>query len=352
MFNYTKGLAPVVATALILVISVLFVVNFESFYSSFESSVVADLNDNSNSISSLQVQGVFDNYLYLNSDLSSDVEILKILSKNGSVMCDYNKGFDNSGLVGWWSFENSYNNNFSDDSGIGGDGIITNASISNSILGRGLLFDSTPEYAKVDFNSNLKNLSGNIGIFSWIKTKNNTNSEMAIIRQRTATVNRSFEFYLNGGELFFLHGNGVIPEYLDSNYYVADNNWHYVGFIANYPNYTFYVDGVNVNSGIMAFDIVGNLNSLGVFIGGEYFTWISFPWIQFDGMIDEPRIYNTSLSNNEIENLYYFNSPSLNITKGINQIGVPGCRLESGKSYDILIKTSNSNLFESTITVK
>lgn len=370
MFKSNSGITPVVTTSLILVVVVLSVVNFNSFYTNFESSVVADLNDNSNSISSLEVQGVYNNYLYLKSD-NDELEILKILDKNGSVMCDYKSELLlNYDLVNSWSFNEILKNLSGSyiiddltstemkliDLNISNLDFDTKPLLVNSILGNGLEFDGVDDQAEKIGYGNLFTYQ-DFAISMWFNwdggmcENGNGYNDCMLIYNPIGWQDGGWRLKLgqnitNVRQLEFSVSNGTNNFHSVSGFNFESNKFYNLYFSYSHGLSKFYVNGLN----IFNHTEYGTLyqNTLDLLIGSGAGSGVGI----FNGIIDEVKIFNSSLSNNEISNLYYFNSPILNILQGINKIGLPGCRLENGKSYGVLIKTKNSNLIKNTIIVK
>ena len=72
--NSKKGVSPVVATALLLVVAVVSVVGFQGWFNEFSSSVLSDIeSDTSSGNSVVVVEDIIGNVLYLNSKGSSEI---------------------------------------------------------------------------------------------------------------------------------------------------------------------------------------------------------------------------------------------------------------------------------------
>jgi len=79
-----KGISPVVATALLLVVAVIAVVGFGDFFSNFQTRIQSDVESESNSITSnkLEIDNLIGSYLYVNNNGKINVTI-KNISING-----------------------------------------------------------------------------------------------------------------------------------------------------------------------------------------------------------------------------------------------------------------------------
>lgn len=91
-----KAIAPVVTVALILIITVLATVSLQTWFSSYQSSLVSNLNSQNSAIqSNLEIEAVLDNVLYLENKLNS-VDILRI--EIDSIECSDTSGTFSRGI--------------------------------------------------------------------------------------------------------------------------------------------------------------------------------------------------------------------------------------------------------------
>ncbi|MDA3854840.1 MAG: hypothetical protein PF569_01180 [Candidatus Woesearchaeota archaeon] len=88
-----KAISPVVAIALLLVVSVVAVVGFQNWYQSYSSEMFSDLETESNSNEKLDIQTVIGNTLYVVSGSSSNVTLNKL--QIGGIDCTIDKNLSN-----------------------------------------------------------------------------------------------------------------------------------------------------------------------------------------------------------------------------------------------------------------
>jgi len=81
-----KGISPVVATALLLVVAVMSVVGFQGWFTAFSSSVFVGVESDTDSSNSVKVEDIIGDKLYLNSKFNSSINSINI---NG-VDCNFN----------------------------------------------------------------------------------------------------------------------------------------------------------------------------------------------------------------------------------------------------------------------
>lgn len=88
MVLFKKGISPVVASALLLVVAVVAVVGFQTWFGSYSSNTFSDVETkSSSSVGNTKIEDVIDGYLYFkNSDLKNNLTITSI--KMGGVDCN------------------------------------------------------------------------------------------------------------------------------------------------------------------------------------------------------------------------------------------------------------------------
>jgi flagellin-like protein len=84
--KFKKGISPVVATALLLVVAVVSVVGFSGWFETFSSTVFVDVETQTSNQNSLSVEAIIGNKLYLNSKENSSINSVRI----NNVDCNFN----------------------------------------------------------------------------------------------------------------------------------------------------------------------------------------------------------------------------------------------------------------------
>jgi hypothetical protein len=255
--------------------------------------------------------GLLDDVRIYNRVLSAD-EIKRLYNLGGTVKLNTTQNLNNNnslqnGLVGWWTFDGKdmAGNYAFDKSGSGNRGTLTgtNGLPIRTIgkIGQGMQFDGVGDW--VDFGDPVPlRINGDLTIAAWVKTTNTTKSEMMIITQIAGGNNRNYQLYLTtNADLQFTHGSGTAQSgYATAGTSLADGKWHHVAFTADYPSGTYYIDGKNVKSIAMSFDVV-DTSALSYHVGGASAGQTD---TMFDGTLDDVRIYNRVLSADEIKRLY------------------------------------------------
>lgn len=74
-----KAMSPVVATALLLVVGIIAVVNFQGWYQSFQSTKLVDVDEQANSGLSTKIEGVVGSNLFVNNGADSNITISSVI---------------------------------------------------------------------------------------------------------------------------------------------------------------------------------------------------------------------------------------------------------------------------------
>jgi len=224
-----------------------------------------------------------------------------------------------------------------------------NAVLWNSTAGfdgkGAFMFDGTARYLNI---STINVSSGAWTFVSWVKTTSGGiiyNSRTATSTGIVVTVRNGNEGYSscaasNGLICFGIDGAGVYAGRM-STVAINDGKWHYVVASAtnidDYNSFNIFIDGVNV-TGTSAVAAVGIITATGMRIG--YST--EWPSVPFNGTIDELRMYNRSLSSDQIWALYQ-NKTNVMVSSELTPGDIWQCRATSFSSTAVgSIKTSNN----------
>jgi len=233
------------------------------------------------------------------------------------------------GLVGHWKMdESSWNGTTEevlDSSGAGNDGTSYNsATTSSGKFGNAGNFDNT-NIARIPHSSSL-NLSEQITLSAWVKPDAIVAWDRILAKSNTADVspNSMYGLMISGnssacglsattGQVRFELASNNEKHNITSTSSLSVSTWTFV--TATYDGVTarIYFNGVdqetslcNQNLNVVVPTLSGgtiDTNTNDVTIGAAYFSAIGN---QFDGLVDEARIYNRALDAVEIRNLYYF----------------------------------------------
>jgi hypothetical protein len=213
-----------------------------------------------------------------------------------------------NGLVGYWTFDGSDMDwsqataEARDVSGQGNHGDVTNfgkEAVRAGKVGQALDFDGQNDY--VDAGNPLSLQLGNTGTISvWLKYSTQSGNGGVVSKNDWASDLNGYNLGVRPsdqtvrGEI----ANAVSDNRMGTTQALNDNQWHFVVFTWDGSYLNMYVDGsldaTPVSQTVTPVSNVYNLNFGKVAAGGYY----------YDGLIDEVRIYNRTLSPTEIQEMY------------------------------------------------
>ncbi len=267
----------------------------------------ASLHIGADSDGSSGLDGKIDEVRIYNRALSAD-EVAELYRLNTPT------GTDTS-LKGYWSFNGKDVSGTTayDRSGAGNTGTLTNGpAITEGKLGQGLNFDGTDDYVTAGSASVIDNIQ-TLTVSAWIKTR--TYSNLPNIFNKAGVgggwqVNlcqNSIGVCANAGQTNAFHfvraceGIGTVRTRSPENS-ISTNTWQHLAITndnsAGANTTKFYVNGslvaTNASACVTPRDESSNSLLIGSANGGG----------QFDGLIDEARLYNRVLTESEIKSLY------------------------------------------------
>jgi len=352
-FPNKKAIGPVVTTVLLLVVAVVAVVGFNTWFTQYSSTTFVNVEQKSEKGNVLSVQGLIGDTLYLKSDNELNLSLLKVTDKNGVKMCGFDSSVEvnSSGLVGWWDLNqnDSGANGITDMSGNGNDGTVTSATFKNGAncypFEDGCYeFDGVDDViiisneANFDFEKNEP-----FSMKMWFKT--DSSAIQTLIGKGFNTIGLSGYLILATPTNLNVYltntwSSNAITKSMGMSY--NDGDWHYIattydGSSTN-AGLKLYIDGVNIDNGGLDTLTGTILNNEPLRIGNRGGTGPS----PFNGSIDDVKIYNRALSANEIEQSYW--SAIIHKETGINKIDLSICNLIKGDEYNILAFSNNNQI--------
>ncbi len=220
-----------------------------------------------------------------------------------------------NGLVGWWPF----NGNANDESGNGNNGTVNGATLTTDRFGnegKAYSFDGVNDYLEVQHNNNLNVLP--ITILAWFQTESPQMNKMLVTKYACQSQNGyslhlsynspSAYYFFDGNTNDYLSLDGFSNNFQNLN----DNFWHCAILMVENDSSKLFIDGVQIYNN----SVVGNLNVTSTNVNlyfGRYLNGICGLTGQnyyYNGKIDEIGIWNRTLSDCEIQDLYnaQFNS--------------------------------------------
>jgi len=201
-------------------------------------------------------------------------------------------------VKGSWHFDEGNGTIAYDYSGNDNDGTIYGANWTDGKFGKALSFDGVDDYVEVPDSESL-DITDAITIEAWIKT--NTSGVVQVV------LNKNFAYQLRVAENLRITG------------YVYTDSWHYINSYSSIePNVWYHIvltydkslaSGnlklyINREEAANPVDETGTIssNAYNLLIGAR----LAIPIDLFSGIIDEVRIYNRALSEEEISDLYNY----------------------------------------------
>ena len=205
-------------------------------------------------------------------------------------------------VVGSWHFDEGSGNTVYDTSGNDNDGTITGAIWTDGKYGKALSFDGG-DYVRVEDSPSLNFGTGDFSIEFWIKTET-TAEEFVIMKGTTGVGGRRFLMKIGRegvGKIDIGLDDDVSDARMGSNTAINDNTWHHVVAVCDRDDKRkLYIDGVLDNS--MDETVTGSINATAPLAIGAKSDALSIA--NFHGVIDEVRLYNRTLTSEEIADLY------------------------------------------------
>jgi len=198
-------------------------------------------------------------------------------------------GLVDENLIGWWTFDEEGGNMAFDSSGNGNHAIIAGSPLREAgVIGNAVVFFGIDEYAAVPNEADY-DISGNITLSAWVKVAEYDTSSMYIISKSESY--NIFKDMDSDVVTFFCNGTGrPVSGSVD----IVDGQWHHIAGVYDGVNKYIYVDGQLDNTRASVGVIITNDNDVRI---GSDAVW---PDYEFNGVIDDTRIYNKALAAGDI----------------------------------------------------
>ena len=216
---------------------------------------------------------------------------------DGSVVTGDVWSFSPGGLVGFWKLDDGSGGTAADSSGKNLHGTIAgNPAWINGVVGKSLKFDGDGDYVDLGNDSSL-NMTAQITMAAWIKVDTFDREWQAIITKGDG----SWRLQRNGtkGSIEFACTGAFVPGALVGGLFgtvgINDGRWHHIAGTYDGSRICLYVDGrLDISS-----EAAGSIevNDYNLFIGAN----AEKPDRNFNGSIDDVRIYSYALSAEEVK---------------------------------------------------
>jgi len=207
----------------------------------------------------------------------------------------------NSGLVGYWSFEEGSGTKVGDMSGNGNNGTWAGSGShwTDGKFGKGGSFNGINDYVDCGTGASL-NITSVITVGAWVYLSSAPTEIRYILGKRDGAEAYSIDINVNRGIRFSTFDGGNHILYTGDNVWPLNQWFHVVG---TYDGTTLviYINGINVASQYSPGSISTSPYSFAI---GNIRGTTDYPGIYFPGLIDEVRVYNRDLSASEVSRLY------------------------------------------------
>jgi len=251
--------------------------------------------------------------------LIDQVRIYNYARTPAQIAWDYNKGKP----IAHWRFDEGEGTTLYDDSDNNNDGTLSLGSLGQTSAGSikidantawyngrvgkqnySLNFDGSDDYVSVADTDNLS-FNGEISITCWFKVGTPTGTWMRMISHDSPGAPRYLLNLTSDNYLHYYLEDGTNVRWGNIEIDTDDGNWHFAVLTFKSGSQKLYLDIVNTatSSGIL-----NNFNASGLYIGAYNY---GNPTAFFNGQIDDVRIYNYVLTEDQIKTVYNFGSARL-----------------------------------------
>jgi len=213
-------------------------------------------------------------------------------------------------LLHYWRFENNSN----DETGNANGTVVGNVTTVTGYFGKGYHFDGEGSY--VNFNNSGK-VTEAYTVTLWVKLEDNSVYRAPIWRGLAGDNDYHTQYYIvfrtpTYSDILFRQGTGSSVYTVSTSYTESEwiGKWHFLAQAWNGTHLSGYVDGNSVGT-VSATSIATDPDTL--LVGGAQLSGITAKR-DWNGSIDEVKIYNRSLSEDEIKKLYNHGLQYINTT--------------------------------------
>lgn len=253
-------------------------------------------------------------YSLTESIMNASAGFISVLySKPSTTFTYYPNGIQipSNGLIAYYPF----NGNANDESGNNNNGTVNGASLSNDRKGnanKAYSFDGINDYIQIPFNRNLLPNSDAKTYSFWFKFTPATTSDLFIQNGDADNSDGQFRIGINSSGIihtqlhsYWGYGGGNYADYMGYSIPSFNANIsHFLSIIVNNKEVKYYVDGVLVATRNWTLSYKPYDSNFNIEIGRHYNSFSGGYTSYFNGEIDELRIYNRALNENEIQALF------------------------------------------------
>ena len=221
------------------------------------------------------------------------------------------------------------NNNANDVSG-NYNGTATNITYNTGKYGGAAVFNGSSSYIESGISTDI--LNSDYTISFWGKSSNSSGGQTFINTNNLSAVAFVRIDFSADGNLYFYHRNSASTTYVDASIVsgMADGNWHHVVITKDNTSVKAYKDGSLVGTITSTSGTYSNSTTLQ--IGRNNYNANGAN--NFDGDIDQVRIYNTALDSTDVSNIY---NNEAQANSGGGAVAESSLTLTEGVAYDVTV---------------
>jgi hypothetical protein len=240
--------------------------------------------------------------------------LIKVNSSQNNLLRD--------GLSAILSFDGAdfFSNTIYDRSGNSNNGTIVGTTKVIGKIGQALSFDGIDDYVSINGVAD-DVVETSFAVSSWVKCSANGNYTVWGTNNSTASQNKTGLFIDTGGNLYVWDGSNEATE-ITGSVSMCNNAWHHTVYTRTGSTGTLYIDGVSQGTHT-AGDTFATNDLWAIGVEWEPGLTLSF---YLNGSIDDFRVYNKSLTVNDVKTLYNAGVGA----KVSNQNVISGSTLQSG----------------------
>ena len=227
----------------------------------------------------------------------------------------------NLGLVGYWSMDEGSGSYAGDASGNKNTGTLTNGPTwVDGKRGKALNFDGSNDYVNAGNGASLNITTKSMTVSLWIYM-NDLSSPQNILNKgiNSNDIDNNYNIFIYSSTLRFRLENSTTYSQIALNTNIfSTNKWYYITFVSNETGLYFYKNGV-LDTSSLSVPVTPKANSESLYIGGGFGD--AGTGQDFNGSIDEVRIYNRALSAAEIQALYKSGAAKLKVPTNTGLVG-------------------------------
>jgi hypothetical protein len=237
---------------------------------------------------------------------------LSIDGGGGANTLDYTGFVNYPGLVAWYPGEANSNDIVGGNNG----SLAGNVTFDQGMVGQAFRFDGTSSYVRVPDSQALE--PSTLSVEAWVNSSVLGSDRYIIAKGANGGTAASYALSTGpqSGLRFYVYDGGTFVESPDAGTAVWDGKWHHVVGTYDGASVRLYVDGTEVGNGTPTnLQISYALPTTNDLFIGTYGDLMSGHF--FNGLVDEPSIYNRALSAAEVQALFAAGSAGKSALAGI-----------------------------------